>query len=507
VDNNGNRQSHARRRPESITSGTSRTGQGSRARTDGAKHSSAASERRTSGGAPSTITRNTAYTRNNNNIQSGRGRTNERHTQLTPAEERAIEREEKRLVRAERRYLKEERREAEWQKDIIRVRGGVDKFLLGIILILLVLGSITVFSSSYPLAIKEGHSSFTFIIDQLKFIGFGVLAFLLTFFFPIKAYKTWVPPFVYAVASIMLVAALFIGTKEGVTTRWLDLGPINVQPSEVMKVSLILMIAWYVEHREEQMQDLTKGFDSFWWNTAVPDIIVGVACVLVLIGKHLSGTIIVGAIGVSLLVVAGCRIKWLLATILPAGAVAIAIFLVNNKYALERITSFQNENADKLDELYQTTQSVYAIGSGGIFGVGLGASRQKYSYLGAAHTDFIFSIWCEEMGFVGAVLLIVLFILFVWRGYVIALRAPDKYTMLTAFGITTHIGLQAFLNMCVASDLIMNTGVTLPFFSYGGSALVITLAEMGILLKISRRFYRKKEDIEHDEMARRAGLL
>ena len=150
---------------------------------------------------------------------------------------------------------------------------------------------------------------------------------------------------------------------------------------------------------------------------------------------------------------------------------------------------------------------MYAIGSGGIFGVGLGASRQKYSYLGAAHTDFIFSIWCEEMGFVGAVLLIVLFILFVWRGYVIALRAPDKYTMLTAFGITTHIGLQAFLNMCVASDLIMNTGVTLPFFSYGGSALVITLAEMGILLKISRRFYRRKEDIEHDEMARRAGLL
>lgn len=507
MNNNENRHSHARRRPESIVSGTSRREEASKTRTNSAGRAPTSGERRAANPASSTMTRNTAYVKNSDSIQNGRARTPARPTQLTPAEERAIQREEKRLVRAERRLIKEERREEEWQRDIIRVRGGVDKFLLGIILVLLILGSITVFSSSYPLAIKEGQSSYAFIIDQLKFVGFGILAFLLTFFFPMKAYKTWIPPLVYTVSAVMLVAALFIGTKEGVTTRWLDLGPINVQPSEVMKVSLILMIAWYVEHRGERMRDLSKGFESFWWNTVIPDFIVGIACALVLIGKHLSGTIIVGAIGVALLVVAGCRIKWLLETILPVGAAAIAIFLINNKYALERITSFQNENADKLDELYQTTQSVYAIGSGGLFGVGLGASRQKYSYLGAAHTDFIFSIWCEEMGFVGAVALIILFILFVWRGYVIALRAPDKYTMLTAFGITTHIGLQAFLNMCVASDLIMNTGVTLPFFSYGGSALVITLAEMGILLKISRHSYRKKADIEHEEMARRAGLL
>ncbi len=420
---------------------------------------------------------------------------------------RGLVREDRRLARQERHLIKEEKREAEWQRDIVRVRGGIDKLLLTIIIVLIVLGSIAVFSSSYPYAIKEGLSGYAFIVDQLKFILIGTAGLLVAFCFPIKWYKTWVPPLAYTVAAGLLVAAPFIGTKEGVTTRWIDLGPVNIQPSEVMKVALILMIAWYAERRSREMHDLGRGAVSLWWNTLVPDLIVGAACLLVLVGKHLSGTIIVGAIGLSLLVVAGCKLTWLLETILPAAALAIAVFLVNNSYALERITSFQNENADKLGVLYQTTQSVYAIGSGGIFGVGLGASRQKYSYLGAAHTDFIFSIWCEELGFVGAVALIVLFILFIWRGYVISLRAPDKFTMLVAFGITTHIGIQAFLNMCVASDIIMNTGITLPFFSYGGSALVITMAEMGILLKISRQYYRKREDIEHDEMARRAGLM
>lgn len=498
MDNNGNRQSRARRRPENITgiktSGTN-TNKRQNGVSEGSSHRGVRANRDNN-----TAQRNASQNRNQNTMSSGRSHTPVRVNQLTPVEERALRRKEKSLVRAERR-------EEAWQKDIIRVRTGVDKFLLVIILILLVLGSITVFSSSYPQAIKEGLSSYAFIFDQVQFLLFGFIAFFVTFYFPVKWYKSWLPPVVYVIAAIMLIAALFVGTKEGVTTRWLDLGPINVQPSEVMKVSLILMIAWYAERYSHKMSDLSRGAASFGWNTFLPDVIVGVACVLVLIGKHLSGTIIVGAIGVALLVVAGCKIAWLLETILPAGAIAVAWFLVNNQYALERITSFQNENADKLDELYQTTQSVYAIGSGGLLGVGLGASRQKYSYLGAAHTDFIFSIWCEEMGFVGAVALIILFTLFVWRGYVIALRAPDKFSMLVAFGITTHIGLQAFLNMCVASDLIMNTGVTLPFFSYGGSALVITLAEMGILLKISRHSYRKKSDIEHDEMARRAGLL
>jgi cell division protein FtsW len=184
----------------------------------------------------------------------------------------------------------------------------------------------------------------------------------------------------------------------------------------------------------------------------------------------------------------------------------LCLFLALNPYALKRITTFTDENADTLSDLYQTTQSIYAIGSGGLFGVGIGQSRQKYGFLTQSHTDCIFSIWCEETGFIGALLLIALFLLFIWRGYVIAIKAPDTFCMLTAFGITTHVGLQAFLNMCVASDIIMNTGITLPFFSYGGSSLVVLMFEMGILLSISRQYYRKKSDIERDEMLREAGL-
>jgi cell division protein FtsW len=229
-------------------------------------------------------------------------------------------------------------------------------------------------------------------------------------------------------------------------------------------------------------------------------VILGVACFLILIGKHLSGTIIVGAIGIFMLAVGGCKLLWLLETVLPAGAIGVGAFLLMNPYALKRITTFTDENADKLDELYQTTQSLYAIGSGGLFGVGIGASRQKYSYLTAAHTDFIFAIWCEEWGFVGAIFVILLFLVFIWRGCLIAVRAPDRFTMLTAFGITAHIALQAFLNMCVASDIIMNTGVTLPFFSYGGSATIVTLAEVGILLAISRRSYRHKHQLERERL-------
>ncbi|MBE6541470.1 MAG: cell division protein FtsW, partial [Ruminococcaceae bacterium] len=248
------------------------------------------------------------------------------------------------------------------------------------------------------------------------------------------------------------------------------------------------------------------GIRSLWWNTWLPCLMLGGAAVLVLIGKHLSGTIIVGCIGLFMLIVAGCKLLWLFCTVIPAGIVGIGAFIAMNPYALKRITTFTDENADKLDELYQTTQSIYAIGSGGLFGVGLGESRQKYSFLTQSHTDFIFSIWCEEWGFIGAVVLIIIFLLFAWRGYVIAQRAPDRFTQLTAFGITTHVALQAFLNMCVSADIIMNTGITLPFFSYGGSSLVVLMAEMGILLCISRQSYKKKADIEREEMMKQIGL-
>lgn len=162
------------------------------------------------------------------------------------------------------------------------------------------------------------------------------------------------------------------------------------------------------------------------------------------------------------------------------------IFLLTNSYAMKRIESFLNPNADVLSDKWQTTQGLYAIGSGGFFGLGFSNSRQKYNYVSEPQNDFIFTIWCEEMGFFGALLVIFLFVLLIWRGYNIALRASDTFSSLMAFGITSQVGIQSFLNMLVVTDLIPNTGISLPFFSYGGSSLVILLAEMGILLSVSR---------------------
>ncbi len=403
-----------------------------------------------------------------------------------------------RAVRAADKKIRHDN--AAWEREeVVRVRGGVDGGMLAIILILVALGCIAVFSASYPEAVRlsETNDGLMFIKSQLLFClgGLGLMAFVA--WFPMEWWRKWAPFAAYGLAAVLLVAALFVGTVKGVTKRWIAIGPINIQPSEIMKLGIILMIAWYFEKYQNKMNDLRLPEKELKkWHILYPFLLLGGACGLVVLGKHLSGTIIIALIGAAMLLVGGSRIGWLAKYGVPVAVAAFVGYVAINPYALKRLTTFGNQDtADKLDELYQTTQGLYAIGSGGIFGVGLGESRQKFSYLSAAHTDFIFAIWCEEWGFCGAVALIVLFLLFLWRGYVIALRAPDKFTMLTAFGITTHIGLQAFFNMCVVTSLFPNTGVTLPFFSYGGSSLIINLFEMGILLAISRQYYKKKSEL------------
>ncbi len=418
---------------------------------------------------------------------------------LTPDQRRKLE-------RKEARQREMALAEAKWQKDVVRVLGGPDLLMLAIILILLALGTVMVYSTSYPRAIREGLESNYYIKKQFFNLLVGGVAMALATVVPIRWYKKWAPIIVFVIASVLLAYTAVFGLAEGEAVRWVRLGPISLQPSEIMKIGLILMLAWYAEKYEDRMKDLSRGLHSYGWNTFFPLVIMGIACGLVMVGKHLSGTLILGAIGFFTLVVAGSRLLWLLETLIPVGVVAVGGYLLMNPYALKRITSFTDENADVLSDVWQTTQSVYAIGSGGLMGIGLGQSNQKFGYLGNAHTDFIFSIWCEEFGFIGAVLLIALYVLFIWRGYTIAIKAPDRFTMLTAFGITTHVGLQAFLNMCVAADIIMNTGITLPFFSYGGSSLIVLMAEMGVLLCISRQSYMKKSDLEREELRIRAGL-
>ena len=404
--------------------------------------------------------------------------------------------------------LEEQAAEKTWQEEVVRYRGGVDLFMTGIILLLIVLGTITVFSASYPIAVYEGDDPTSYIKRQLMYVGLGLVVGLFAIIIEPKFYKKWLPFIIYAAGTVLLIAVLFIGTTEGVTQRWISIGGFfNIQPSEIMKVGVIFMLAWYADKYEEAMYDITLDtWSQYRFNVLYPGMLLGFACALFLVGKHLSGFAIVAAIGFLMMIISTKRVKWLICTVIPLALAVGIVYLILNPYALRRITAAVDETPDTLGAMYQSLKSTYAIGSGGLLGVGLGEGRQKYHFLTQSHTDFIFSVWCEETGFVGAAALIILFLLFIWRGYTIALRAPDKFSMLLAFGITTHVGIQAFLHMMVTTGLFVNTGVTFPFFSYGGSSLIVLMAEMGVLLCISRQYYRKKSDVEREQIMKQMGM-
>ncbi len=381
------------------------------------------------------------------------------------------------------------------EENIVRVRTGADRVMLSLLLILLALGSVMVFSASYPSALAEEGDSMYYIKRQLMFIVIGAVAMTIVSIFPPSFYKRFALP-VFIVSLVLLVIVLIpgIGISNGEARRWLGLKgtPFTFQPSEIMKVALVLALSWYLDTYREKVLARDNWKDTFIWSALIPCCFVGAACVLVLLEKHLSGTVILGMIGLAVMFVGGVHPGWMAAIVGVGGSAAVGAFLAMNPYALQRILTFTDENADKLDEAWQTTQGLLAIGSGGFLGVGLGASRQKYSYVSEAQNDFIFTIWCEEMGFVGAAALILLFLLFVWRGYVIAMRAPDMFSCLLVLGIVSQVGIQAFLNIAVVADVIPNTGISLPFFSYGGTSLIILMAEMGIVLSVSKHSYQKK---------------
>ncbi|MBQ3792057.1 MAG: FtsW/RodA/SpoVE family cell cycle protein, partial [Clostridia bacterium] len=220
----------------------------------------------------------------------------------------------------------------------------------------------------------------------------------------------------------------------------------------------------------------------------VPVLAIGVYLGLIMLEKHLSAIAIVASLGFLMLVFGSLKILPLLGIFGGCGVAGGAFYLLKNEYALSRITSFieGKETMEMTDERFQTLHGLWAIGSGGALGLGLGASRLKNLWVSQAHNDFIFTIWCEETGFVGGAALIIVFGLLIWRGYLIALKAPDTYSTLTALGITTHIALQVVLNLGVVTDILPNTGISLPFISYGGTSLILIMMEMGILLSISK---------------------
>ena len=362
----------------------------------------------------------------------------------------------------------------------------VDKELLVIILVLLALGTVMVFSASYPYATAHYGDKLYYLKRHCVFLFLGLCSMFILSRISAGFYKK-ISPWFFLICNCLLVLVLIGGFSEGIAKRWLGIPgtPLSFQPSELMKLGIIFMLSWWIDRHK----DAKKTYKS---EILMPGLILFGSCALVLLEKHLSGTIILALIGLCILFISGASIKKMLLSYGVTGIVGAISFLLTNEYAMKRIESFLNPNADILSDKWQTTQGLYAIGSGGLWGRGLGNSVQKYSYVSEPQNDFIFTIWCEETGYIGAVALVLLFLLLVVRGFQIAFNTDGVFSSLVAFGITCQIGIQALLNILVVTDLIPNTGVSLPFFSYGGSSLVILLAEMGIMLSISRKARLKR---------------
>lgn len=362
---------------------------------------------------------------------------------------------------------------------------GFDYSFFMTVIILLAFGLIMLFSASYATAYSEHEDSLYYIKRQVVFAVGGIGIMLVASVMDYRIFKSKPILVIVSVASaILMMLVKVMPTEQGGSERWITIGPITFQPSEILKFAVIILFAYFTEKNFAHLREIKKGL--------LPYAVTLVAsCGLLILQPHLSGTIIVFAIGFVMMYVAGVRPKYLIIMLALVGiliAVGIpALKAVGYDYFGPRWLSFTDPEADIRDKTFQTYQSLVTIGSGGLFGLGFGNSRQKYSYLPMARNDFIFSIICEELGFVGGMLVILLFIILVWRGFYIAARARDKFGMMVAFGITFQIGLQALLNVAVVSNSIPNTGISLPFFSYGGSALLMQLGEMGVLLNISRK--------------------
>ena len=363
---------------------------------------------------------------------------------------------------------------------LFSVSQGFDMPFLIILMIILVVGLISQFSASYAYSYYwNDGDSFYFIKRQLIFALIGVVAMLIISTIDYHVLHHFAIPLML-VSFVLLGIVLMLPSSTGIH-RWIRLPGLQFQPSEIAKFTLILLFAHLISINHKKMKTFLAGYLPLM-------VILGVTCGLVFLEPHLSGTILLLGIGIIMMYVGGTRLLYLLGTLgLGVGAVIYMVFVKG--YEQDRINVWLHPfeaYATNRDEAWQTIQSLYAIGSGGVMGQGLGNSRQKHLFLPEPHNDFIFSVICEEMGFVGAVLVIVLFALLLWRGITIGMKSPDKFGSMLAVGLTVQVGLQAVMNMAVVTNTIPNTGISLPFFSYGGTSLVMLLAQMGVVLSVSR---------------------
>ena len=375
-------------------------------------------------------------------------------------------------------------------KEDRRIPGeSVDYTFLTLILLLLGVGLAMLYSASSAQSMYDtGYEISTkYLQKQAICAALGLIALYFFSRIPANAWYGLAWP-LYGVSIALLLSVLVIGQEVNGAKRWVSIGGIQFQPSEVAKFTMILVFARLTREFGPDAKKFRYGV--FGFGITLLGILVPLA-----LEKHLSAIMLMGMVAVVMMFVAGTSPKWLLA---GAGAAAlfVLVYITFMGYAGDRVTAWLDPNSDPGDTGYQILQSLYAIGSGGLFGMGFGRSRQKYLYLPFQYNDYIFAIVCEELGLVGAGLIVMLFALTILRGYWIALHASTRFSTVLAAGLTTLIAVQTILNLCVVTNLLPSTGIALPFFSYGGTALAVNLGEMGVILNISRERNRvKKQEV------------
>lgn len=357
--------------------------------------------------------------------------------------------------------------------------GKLDFPLLITIIVLLCIGIIMVSSASSYSALANYDNSNFFLLNQLKYAIVGVIFMIIISRIDYRKYRKY-SYILYALAFVLMILVLTpLGVSVNGATRWLGIGNFRFQPSEIMKIGLVFATATYISTNYKKLNSL-KGY-------LIPGALLGAVGVIMYLQDHLSGMIVMGVASVSIIFASGIKLNWkAVVPIILVCIVGVGIFIFSDSYRLERVTAFLHPEEDIQGANWQSAQSLYALGTGEIFGLGLGQSRQKYLWLPEAQNDFIFSILGEELGLLGSVSVVLLFMFFIYRGYKIAITCKEFFGSMLAAGIVSVFALQILVNIAVVTSSMPVTGMPLPFFSYGGTALVINLSTMGILLNISR---------------------
>ena len=368
------------------------------------------------------------------------------------------------------------------RKGLLRPLPPMDLPFLVLVLTLVAFGLVMLCSASSAVALYRRQDAFAYVRPQLLYAAMGLVAMWTASRVDYHIYHKLAWPLL-ALSLVLLTAVLFMPEYNG-CKRWLVLpGLGTLQPSEIAKFAVVLVFAHIIALNHDRMDSFAVGVVPF-------ALVLGVVAVLMLLEPHLSGTVLILSIGAVLMFVGGTGLRWfMLAGAGGAAAIGTAIVLMPElvPYAADRLNSWLDPFADPLGDGHQTIQSLYAIGSGGLLGVGLGKGRQKFLYLPEEHNDCIFAVICEELGLIGACVIMLIFSMLILRGFWIALHARDRFGALLTVGVMTHLALQTFLNIAVVSGFVPTTGISLPFFSYGGTALCLQLVEMGIVLSVSRQ--------------------